>query len=122
MKHRTKGRILNRERSARLSLLRGLTSDLLKHGSIITTEPKAKELRRYFEPLVTKARAGLTRQSMRTLSKHLRAPEDMGRLTAVAALHAKRPGGYVRITKLPIKRQDDASMARIDIIAEDVTK
>jgi ribosomal protein L17 len=40
----------------------------------------------------------------------------------VAALHAKRPGGYVRITKLPIKRQDDASMARIDIIAEDVTK
>ena len=116
MKHRTNSRILNRERSERLSLLRGLTSDLLKYGSLVTTVPKAKELRRYFEPLVTKARAGVNRHTYIVLAKHLRAPEDLERLAEVAKTHANRPGGYVRISKLPTKRQDNAPMARIDIL------
>jgi large subunit ribosomal protein L17 len=122
MKHGKKNRILSRARSQRLSLLRGLTSDLLKHGSITTTMPKAKELRRYFEPLVTTARQGLTRHTRRTLEKSLRAPADMERLHSIAKLHATRPGGYVRITRLPTKRQDDATMARVDILSEDVSK
>jgi len=122
MKHGKKNRILHRERSQRLSLLRGLSSDLLKHGSITTTLPKAKELRRYFEPLVTTARRGLDRHTRRTLEGSLRAPEDMERLHAVAKLHLTRPGGYLRITRLPTKRQDDATLARVDIVSGDVPK
>jgi len=122
MKHRTKGRILHRERSQRLSLLRGLTSDLLHYGTITTTLPKAKELRRYFEPLVTAARKGMNRHNRVMLSQSLRAPEDMERLHEVAKLHATRPGGYLRITRLPTKRQDDATMARVDIMPGEVAK
>ncbi len=122
MKHRTKGRILHRERSQRLSLLRGLTSDLLLHGSITTTLPKAKELRRYFEPLVTAARRGMTRHNRLVLAKSLRAPQDMKRLHEVAKIHATRPGGYLRITRLPIKRQDDATLARVDILPSDTVQ
>lgn len=122
MKHRQKNRILGRARSQRLSLLRGLTSDLLKHHSLITTTAKAKELRRFFEPLVTTARQDLTRHVRSNLEKSLRAPEDMERLAKVARVHAKRPGGYVRITRLPTKRQDDAELSRIDILDSDVSK
>lgn len=122
MKHRHKNRILGRARSQRLSLLRGLTSDLLKHGSLVTTGAKAKELRRYFEPLVTKTRGGLTRPTRANLEKFLRKPEDMDRLVAVAKAHMTRPGGYLRITRLPVKRQDAAQMSRIDIIPGDVVK
>ncbi len=122
MKHRTKGRILHRERSARLSLLRGLSSDLLLHGSITTTLPKAKELRRYFEPLITAARGEVTRHSYHKLAGSLRAPKDVKRLHEVAKLHATRPGGYLRITRLPTKRQDDATLARVDILPGNVTQ
>lgn len=122
MKHRTKNRILGRERSQRLSLMRSLASDLLKHGTITTTRPKAQELRRYFEPLVTRARKGLTRHNRRNLIGQLREDEDMGRLENVAKMNPTRPGGYVRITKLPTKRQDDALMVRVDILSEDTIK
>ena len=122
MKHGKKNRILSRARSQRLSLLRGLASDLLEHGSITTTLPKAKELRRYFEPLVTTARAGLSRHTRQTLEKSLRRAEDMERLHAVAQRHMNRPGGYLRITRLPTKRQDDATLARVDILPGEVSK
>lgn len=122
MKHKKKNRILGRERSQRLSLLRGLTHDLLLYGSLTTTKPKALELRRYFEPLVTTARRGLTRHTRRHLQKFLRAAEDMGRLEKVAKTHQNRPGGYVRITRLPIKREDNAPMARIDILTSEVAE
>lgn len=122
MKHKSKQRILGRTRPQRLSLLRGLSSDLLKHGSLVTTTAKAKELRTYFEPLVTKTRGGLSRATRANLAKFLRHPEDMDRLAEVAKAHMTRPGGYLRITRLPIKRQDDAQMSRIDILDGDVVE
>lgn len=120
MKHRKKNKILSRNRSQRRSLVRGLTSDLLRHGSIVTTRPKAQELRRYFEPLLTRARADVTLQTRRYLRGQLRAPADVDHLVRAAQIHLHRPGGYLRITRLPTKRRDDATMVRVDILGEDV--
>jgi len=93
-----------------------LTSSLLEHKSLVTTEPKAKEFRRHFEPLVTHAKSELTLANRRYLLARLLHKKDLPLLLDVAKEHAKRPGGYLRITKLPITRADAARMARIDIV------
>jgi len=98
--------------------MQGLTGSLLEHGSIVTTEAKAKELRKHFEPLVTMAKQELTLATRRRLISSLMHKADLGALVEVAKKQAKRPGGYLRITKLPITRTDAAHMARIDIVEE----
>lgn len=117
MKHRHGNRILSRTAPARTALLRNLSTALLQHGSIVTSEAKAKELRRFFEPLVTKAKQGETlhvrRQLLRALPK-----THIDYLYAVAKSNAKRPGGYIRLTRLPITRSDAASMMRIDLVGK----
>lgn len=116
MKHRHKNRILGRTADERSKLLKNLNSSLLEHRSIITTAAKAKELRKFFEPLVTEARGELTLHRRRRLLKKLIRKEDLGRLLEIAKLHEGRPGGYLRLTKLPLTRMDAASLVRIDII------
>jgi large subunit ribosomal protein L17 len=116
MKHRHGNRILGRTTKHREALLKSLTSDLLRHGSIVTTEAKGKELRRFFEPLVTEAKKELTLHRRRLLLEQLRAQEDLARLQAVAQSNQTRPGGYLRLTKLPVTRNDAAQTVRIDIL------
>jgi large subunit ribosomal protein L17 len=115
MKHLHRNRILSRTSEDRKALLQNLTSSLLEHGAITTTEAKAKELRGFFEPLVTLAKRGETlhirRQLLRVLTK-----EDTKRIYAVAAAAKTRPGGYLRLTRLPITRGDAARMMHIEII------
>ncbi len=98
--------------------MQNLTSSLLEHGSIVTSEAKAKELRKHFEPLITKAREELTLANRRALIGSLLHREELMPLVEVAKKHMKRPGGYLRITKLPITRTDAARMARVDIVEE----
>ena len=98
--------------------MQNLTSSLLEHGSLVTTEAKAKEFRRHFEPLITKAREELTLTNRRRLIASLMHKTDLNALVDVAKKQAKRAGGYLRITKLPITRTDAARMARIDIVEE----
>ncbi len=119
MRKKKNNRILGRNSQQRSHLMKNLVSSLLEHGSIVTTEAKAKELRRYFEPLVTKAKGELTLANRRRLVSSLMMETDLPVLLAVAKKHAKREGGYLRVTKLPINRTDAASMARVDIVGQE---
>lgn len=118
MRHKKNNRILGRNAGERLHLMRNLTSAILEHGFFVTSEAKAKEFRRHFEPLVTKAREELTLANRRRLLAALMHKTELNPLLDVAKKQAKRTGGYLRITKLPVTRTDAARMARVDIVEE----
>lgn len=115
MKHKHANKILGRNAAHRKQLLQNLTSQLLQYGSIVTTEAKAKELRRFFEPLVTKAKQELTLHNRRQLLAIID-DTDLTRLKEVSTKLKTRPGGYVRLSKLPITRNDAAQEVRVDIV------
>ena len=116
MRKKVNNRILGRSADERLHLMRLLTSSLLEHGAITTSEAKAKELRRHFEPLVTRAKQELTLANRRLLLAELAHKTELQSLLEVAKKNEKRPGGYLRITKLPVTRSDAAHMAHIEIL------
>lgn len=116
MRKKKSNRILGRTSDRRGHLMKSLASSLLEHGAIVTTEAKAKELRRTFEPIITRAREELTLANRRILISQLMHKTDLPALMEVGKKHAKRPGGYLRITKLPLTRADAARMARIEIL------
>lgn len=115
MKHKHANRTLSRTANHRRALLRNLSRDLLAHGSIVTTEARAKELRRYIEPLITKAKQEPTLHRRRQLLAEV-STVTLKRLHEVAQQHDKRPGGYLRLTKLPRTREDNAPTVRVDIL------
>lgn len=117
MKHKRTGRTLGRQAAVREQLFRNLTASLLTHGSVVTTQAKARELRGYFEPLVSQARGDMTLARRRRLLRKIKKAE-LGELIKVAKAQAKRPGGYLRLTRLPKTRSDGATMTRIDILYE----
>lgn len=117
MKHRHSNRILSRSSKLRQQLLQNLSSSLLQHGSIVTTAAKAKELRRFLEPLVTKARpAALTLHQRRLLQSQLMHKSDLVRLTNFAGRHQQRPGGYLRLTRVPSTRADAATLTKVELL------
>lgn len=116
MKHKHNNRSLGRTRNKRRALLKNLGSSLLEHGSIKTTKSKAKELKKYLEPLITEAKGDLTLARRRQLLKGLNAKSDLPQLVVVAKKNKDRPGGYTRMTNLPQQRHDAAQTVRIDII------
>lgn len=118
MRHRHGHRILGRTAPHRNSLVRNLTSDLLKHGSLITTQARAQEVRRHIERLITRAKGELTLHRRRQLLAVLASQQDLDTLREIAAQHQSRPGGYTRLTKLPTKRHDAATMVRLDFVEE----
>lgn len=114
MKHKQAHRILGRTVNHRTQLLRQLSRDLLRHGFLVTTEAKAKELRRYFEPLVTEARRNLTLPRRRRLLARLGSREHLEMLRE-AAQQTGRTGGYLRLVKLASRRSDGAGQVRVDM-------
>lgn len=115
MKHRHGNRILGRVAAHRKGLLKNLSVSLLSHGSIVTTDARAKELRGFFEPLVTKAKGELTVHRRRELMRFL--PKDsVDQLKHVAQVNQARPGGYLRLTRVPSRRQDASQMIKVEII------
>lgn len=116
MKHKHHNRILGRTNNHRKALLRSLVSSLLRHGFITTTEAKGKELRQYFEPLITTAKRELTLNTRRQLLKDLLHATDLPALLEVAKDNQSRPGGYLRLTHVPSSRHDSAAMVRVDIL------
>jgi len=117
MKHRHGNRILSRVASDRKQLLQNLSSALLLHGSIVTEKAKAKELRRFLEPLVTKAKGEMTLHRQRILRSQLINKSDFQRLVTVAETNKNRPGGYLRLTALPLRLSDGAQRVRVDILS-----
>lgn len=119
MRHLKRGRKLNRTASHRKALLRNLASSLILHRRIQTTDAKAKELRKFVEPLVTYARKG-TLHARRQVLKAL--PGQQGQQVAeilfkeIAPLFAERPGGYTRIVKLGLRTNDRAPVSLIEFV------
>ena len=116
MRHRHGLRKLNRTSSHRLAMLRNMTVSLLKHEVIQTTLPKAKELRRVVEPMITLGKRP-TLANRRLAFDRLR---DRGLVTKLFAelgpRYSKRNGGYLRILKHGFRKGDNAPMALVELL------
>ena len=116
MRHRNKGRAFSRTAEHRDAMLRNMATSLFKHGRVETTTPKAKELRRYAEPLITKAKRG-DLHARRLVARKIRDAEALTRLfDELAPKYAERPGGYTRVMHLGHRPGDAAEMSIIELV------
>ena len=116
MRHRHGLRKLNRTSSHRLAMLRNMTNSLLKHEVIKTTLPKAKELRRVAEPMITLAKVA-TVANRRLAFDRLRDREVVTKLfNELGPRYQARPGGYLRILKFGFRQGDAAPMALVELV------
>jgi large subunit ribosomal protein L17 len=116
MRHRHGLRKLNRTSSHRLAMLRNMTVSLLRHEAIKTTLPKAKELRRVVEPIITLGKSD-TLANKRLAFARLRDREIVQKLFAeIGPRYNARPGGYIRILKMGFRVGDNAPMAFVELV------
>lgn len=116
MRHRHGLRKLNRTSSHRLAMLRNMSNSLLRHELIKTTLPKAKELRKVVEPLITLSKND-TVANRRLAFNRLRDREMVTKLfTELGPRFAARPGGYTRILKFGFRVGDNAPMALVELL------
>ncbi len=116
MRHGKKVKHLGRTAPHRKAMLANLASSLIKHKRITTTVAKAKALRKYVEPLITKAKDDTT-HSRRTVFSYLQDRATVTELfNEVAQRIAERPGGYTRIIKLGNRQGDNAEMCLIELV------
>lgn len=116
MRHGDKIKNLGRTASHRKALLTNLAIELIQHKRIVTTLTKAKSLRTWIEPLITKAKDNST-HSRRVVFSYLQNKEAVAELfSTVAEKVASRPGGYTRILKLGIRTGDNAEKAMIELV------
>lgn len=120
MRHKLKGRKLNRTSSHRKSMFANMAVSLIMHEQIQTTVPKAKEIRPYLEILVTKAKRSdlATRRALIARIKDLAAVEKL--ISILGPRYKERPGGYLRIVKAGFRHGDMAPMAYIEFVERDV--
>ncbi|HET6631967.1 MAG TPA: 50S ribosomal protein L17 [Rhodanobacteraceae bacterium] len=116
MRHLKSGRKLNRTSSHREAMFKNMAASLIKHELIRTTLPKAKELRRVAEPLITLGKTD--GQAQRRLAfARLRDKEAVGKLFSVLGpRYNARPGGYLRILKCGFRDGDNAPMAYVELV------
>lgn len=116
MRHRKSGRKLNRNSSHRRAMFKNMTASLIEHELIKTTLPKAKELRRVAEPLITMAKED-TVAKRRLAFARLRDKAAVGKLfTEIGPRYRQRPGGYLRILKCGYRAGDKAPMAYVELV------
>lgn len=116
MKHGINGRKFGRDCKQRAALLRGLTTSLILHGRIVTTLPKAKDLRPFVEKLITKAK-NASLHNIRYVNAVLYTEEARKRLfEVISPKMANRNGGYIRIYKYGFRKGDSGARAVIEII------
>ena len=116
MRHQLSGRQLSRNSSHRRALMRNMAVALLREETIRTTLPKAKELRRVAEPLITLAKTDGVANRRLAFSR-LRDKEAVGNLvTKLGPRYAARPGGYLRILKCGFRAGDNAPMAYVELV------
>ncbi|MBB5209747.1 50S ribosomal protein L17 [Chiayiivirga flava] len=116
MRHMKSGRKFNRTSAHREAMFRNMAASLIKHGLIRTTLPKAKELRRVAEPLITLAKVdGVANR--RLAFARLRDKEAVGTLfVELGPRYQSRPGGYLRILKCGFRDGDNAPMAYVELV------
>jgi len=116
MRHRKKGRKLNRTASHRRAMLRNMATSLFLHERIETTTAKAKELRPYAERLITLAKRG-DLHARRLAAARMQDRDVVGKLfDELGPRYSDRPGGYTRILKLGARKGDAAEMALIELV------
>jgi large subunit ribosomal protein L17 len=116
MRHRKSGRILGRKSSHRKAMYRNMSSSLIEHETIRTTVPKAKELRRVVEPLITLAKEDSV-ANRRLAFDRLRNKVTVGKLfNELGPRFKERPGGYLRILKTGHRPGDAAPMAIVQLM------
>lgn len=116
MRHRLKGRHLNRTTDHRIAMFRNMSSSLFEHELIRTTHAKAKEVRRYAERLITIAKVD-TVANRRLVFSRLRNKDMVEKLFAtLGPRYATRPGGYMRILKCGYRVNDSAPLAMIELV------
>lgn len=122
MRHLKSGRKLGRRADHRKAMIKNLTESLVIHGRIETTVTRAKEVRTYVEPLITKAKEG-TLHARRIIASRLHTEAVAKKLfEELGVQFADRPGGYTRILKTSNRRGDAAPMAILELVAEPVAK
>ncbi len=116
MRHRKSGRKLNRNSSHRKAMFQNMAVSLLRHEAIKTTLPKAKELRRVAEPIITMAKTDSVHRR-RLAFNRLRDREIVGKLfNELGPRYRDRPGGYLRILKTGYRPGDSAPMAYVELV------
>jgi|SRR5690606_5284 len=120
MRHRNSGRYFNRTSSHRKAMFMNMTTSLVEHELIKTTLPKAKELRRYAEPLITLAKNDSV-ANRRLAFDRLRDKIAVGKLfNELGPRYKARPGGYIRILKCGVRAGDTAPMAYVELVDRSV--
>lgn len=116
MRHGNSGRSLSRTTSHRLAMFRNMMVSLLKHELIKTTLPKAKELRKFIEPMITLGKVDNLHRRRLAFSR-LRDKSMVEKLfNEIAPFYKDRPGGYSRILKCDFRKGDCAPMAYIELV------
>jgi large subunit ribosomal protein L17 len=122
MRHRHSGRQLNRNSSHRKAMFRNMTASLIEHELIRTTLPKAKELRRVAEPLITLSKKDSLSNRRLALSRLL-SKMAVGKLfNELGPRYEARPGGYVRILKCGYRTGDQAPMAYVELVDREIAE
>lgn len=118
MRHRVSGRKFGLPSDQRRALLKGLVRALLIHGTIETTETRAKDLRSVVEKVVTTAKTNDLHS--RRMARKVLNDEDLIKVLfeTIAPRYANRPGGYTRMTKIGFRRGDAAPMVKMELIAD----
>ncbi len=117
-RHGYKGRKLGRERDQRRALMRGLATSLIEHGRIETTLPKAKELVRYIEKLITKAKKGDLHSRRQVIAKVSTLAAANKLVDEIAPQLTSRSSGHVRVERTRLRVGDGAQMAVIEFVDE----
>ena len=122
MRHRLRGRKLNRTSSHRIAMFRNMAAALVKHEQIKTTLPKAKELRPIVDRLITLGKRGpadlhARRQAISRLGGDAKLADKL--FTTLAQRYADRPGGYTRVMRAGFRYGDSAPMAMIELVDRD---
>ena len=122
MRHRQSGRQLNRNSSHRKAMFRNMAASLFDHEVIKTTVPKAKELRRVIEPLITRAKTDSV-ANRRIVFDRIRDRDMVTKLFAeLGPRYQSRPGGYMRILKCGFRSGDNAPMAIVELVDRPVAE
>ena len=117
-RHGYKGRKFGRERDQRRALIKGLATSLVEHGSIETTLPKAKELTRYIEKVITKAKKGDLASRRQVIAELSTQAAALKLVDEIAPQLTGRTSGHVRVERTRIRVGDGAEMARISFVDE----
>lgn len=121
MRHRKAGRKLNRTSSHRMAMFANMSASLIKHEQIVTTLPKAKEMKPIMDKLITLAKRGDLHARRQAISK-IRDVKMVAKLFEVfGPRYQERPGGYTRVLKAGYRYGDNAPMAVLELVDRDVS-